>query len=73
VFVVLLWITFDEEKLISLVSNYKSLYDKPDKCYDNTVREYQWKEIVEQMNEQGLYKPVFLHYTCKHILVKVTP
>lgn len=54
VFVVLLWIMFDEEKLISLVSNYKSLYDKSDRFYDdNTVRENQWKEIAKEMNEQG--------------------
>jgi hypothetical protein len=61
---------FDEEKLISLVNNYKSLYDKSDRFYDdNTVRENQWKEIAKEMNEQGMYKPVFLHYTIKHIVI----
>jgi hypothetical protein len=37
VFVVLLWIMFDEDKLIFLVINYKSLYDKSDRFYDDNT------------------------------------
>jgi hypothetical protein len=43
-----------EEKLISLMSNYRSLYDKTDRFYDcNSVRNNQWKEIAGFMNEPG--------------------
>jgi hypothetical protein len=44
---------FDEGKLISLVSNYRSLCDKTDRFYDNSVRNNQWKEIAGLMNEPG--------------------
>jgi hypothetical protein len=45
---------FDEEKLVSLVTNYRSLYDKTDRFYDDSsVRNNQWKEIAGLMNEPG--------------------
>jgi hypothetical protein len=46
--------TFDEEKLVSLVFNYRSLCDKTDRFYDdNSVRNNQWKGTAGLMNEPG--------------------
>jgi hypothetical protein len=45
---------FDEEELISLVSNYRQLYGKTDRFYDDiSVRNNQWKDIAGLMNEPG--------------------
>jgi hypothetical protein len=45
---------YDKEKLISLVLNYRSLYDKTDSFYDNSVRNNQWKQTAGLMNEPGV-------------------
>jgi hypothetical protein len=41
---------FDEEKLISLVFNYRSLCDRTDSFCDNSLRNNQWKETAGLMN-----------------------
>jgi hypothetical protein len=46
--------TFDEEKLISLVFNYRYRYGKTDRFYeDNSVGNNQWKETAGLMSEPG--------------------